>query len=156
MPCDWSGRVRCGLLLAGLHQRWPNLQAAGIGGPKMAAQGFEAWWPHHKLAVRWQVDSAVDRLNDPAVSPADKATARLDLARHMDELNRVDNVITRVEFDYQPTGDERYVGQAEPEDGFYRIFVLAGDERVNLLSVTGDDGSGYYGTGFELVVRRSA
>ena len=32
------------------------MQAAGIGGPKMAAQGFSAWWPHDKLAVRGYVE----------------------------------------------------------------------------------------------------
>ncbi|MEW6705638.1 MAG: lipid-A-disaccharide synthase [Pseudomonadota bacterium] len=46
-----SGDLLAGLLLGGLRARWPGLQAAGIGGPKMAAHGFEAWWPHHKLAV---------------------------------------------------------------------------------------------------------
>ena len=47
-----SGDLLAGMLLAGLRARWPALQADGIGGPKMAAQGFEAWWPHDKLAVR--------------------------------------------------------------------------------------------------------
>ncbi|SHM56019.1 lipid-A-disaccharide synthase [Rhizobacter sp. OV335] len=51
-----SGDLLAGLLLGGLKARWPNLQAAGIGGPKMAAQGFEAWWPHDKLAVRGYVE----------------------------------------------------------------------------------------------------
>ena len=46
-----SGDLLAGLLLGGLKARWPKLQAAGIGGPKMAAQGFDAWWPHDKLAV---------------------------------------------------------------------------------------------------------
>jgi len=46
-----SGDLLAGLLLGGLRERWPALAAAGIGGPKMAAQGFEAWWPHDKLAV---------------------------------------------------------------------------------------------------------
>ena len=41
---------------AGCAARWPALQADGIGGPKMAAQGFEAWWPHDKLAVRGYVE----------------------------------------------------------------------------------------------------
>lgn len=52
-----SGDLLGGLLLAGLRQRWPQLQAQGIGGPKMAAQGFEAWWPHHKLSVFGYVDA---------------------------------------------------------------------------------------------------
>ena len=47
-----SGDLLAGLLLKGLKLRWPNLAAAGIGGPQMAAQGFEAWWPSDKLAVR--------------------------------------------------------------------------------------------------------
>ncbi len=46
-----SGDLLAGLLMGGLRQRWPGLQAAGIGGPCMAEQGFEAWWPHDKLAV---------------------------------------------------------------------------------------------------------
>ncbi len=51
-----SGDLLAGLLLGGLRARWPALQAAGIGGPQMAAQGFEAWWPHDKLAVRGYVE----------------------------------------------------------------------------------------------------
>jgi len=51
-----SGDLLAGLLLAGLKQRWPALQAEGIGGPRMAAQGFETWWPHEKLAVRGYVE----------------------------------------------------------------------------------------------------
>lgn len=51
-----SGDLLGGLLLQGLKARWPRLQAAGIGGPKMAAQGFEAWWPHDKLAVSGYVE----------------------------------------------------------------------------------------------------
>jgi lipid-A-disaccharide synthase len=51
-----SGDLLAGLLLQGLKQRWPQLVAQGIGGPKMAAVGFEAWWPHDKLAVRGYVE----------------------------------------------------------------------------------------------------
>jgi lipid-A-disaccharide synthase len=51
-----SGDLLAGLLLEGLRARWPRLVAQGIGGPKMAAQGFEAWWPHDKLAVRGYVE----------------------------------------------------------------------------------------------------
>lgn len=46
-----SGDLLAGLLMSGLRSRWPELQMAGIGGPKMAAQGFEAWWPSERLAV---------------------------------------------------------------------------------------------------------
>lgn len=51
-----SGDLLAGLLLSGLRERWPGLSAFGIGGPKMAAQGFEPWWPHDKLAVRGYVE----------------------------------------------------------------------------------------------------
>jgi len=53
---ETSGDLLAGLLLGGLRQRWPEMQSCGIGGPKMAAQGFEAWWPHDKLAVRGYVE----------------------------------------------------------------------------------------------------
>ena len=46
-----SGDLLAGLLMGGLRQRWPELQAAGIGGPRMAEQGFAAWWPSERLAV---------------------------------------------------------------------------------------------------------
>jgi len=51
-----SGDLLAGLLLGGLRQRWPGLQAMGIGGPQMALQGFDAWWPSDKLAVRGYVE----------------------------------------------------------------------------------------------------
>jgi len=51
-----SGDLLAGLLLEGMRARWPRLVAQGIGGPKMAQQGFEAWWPHDKLAVRGYVE----------------------------------------------------------------------------------------------------
>lgn len=46
-----SGDLLAGLLLQGLRTRWPGLEAAGIGGPQMVQQGFEAWWPSSKLAI---------------------------------------------------------------------------------------------------------
>lgn len=51
-----SGDLLAGLLLGGLRQRWPELSSVGIGGPQMVAQGFEAWWPSDKLAVRGYVE----------------------------------------------------------------------------------------------------
>ena len=51
-----SGDLLAGMLLQGLRARWPGLRAEGIGGPKMAAHGFDAWWPHDKLAVRGYVE----------------------------------------------------------------------------------------------------
>jgi len=51
-----SGDLLAGLLMGGLKQRWPRLVSQGIGGPRMAEHGFEAWWPHEKLAVRGYVE----------------------------------------------------------------------------------------------------
>jgi lipid-A-disaccharide synthase len=48
---ETSGDLLAGLLLGGMKARWPELTASGIGGPKMAAHGFDAWWPYDKLAV---------------------------------------------------------------------------------------------------------
>jgi lipid-A-disaccharide synthase len=52
-----SGDLLAGLLLGGLKQRWPALHSFGIGGPRMADQGFDAWWPHDKLAVLGYVEA---------------------------------------------------------------------------------------------------
>jgi lipid-A-disaccharide synthase len=52
-----SGDLLAGLLLGGLVQRWPSLQTFGIGGPAMARHGFDAWWPHDKLAVLGYVEA---------------------------------------------------------------------------------------------------
>jgi lipid-A-disaccharide synthase len=51
-----SGDLLAGLLLQGMRARWPDFRASGIGGPRMAEQGFDAWWPHEKLAVSGYVE----------------------------------------------------------------------------------------------------
>lgn len=51
-----SGDLLAGLLLSGMRARWPGMGYAGIGGPRMAEHGFEAWWPSDKLAVRGYVE----------------------------------------------------------------------------------------------------
>lgn len=55
-----SGDLLASLLLQGLKARWPALTSAGIGGPKMAAQGFQAWWPSHKLSIFGYVDALLN------------------------------------------------------------------------------------------------
>mgnify|MGYP001794627753 CR=1 FL=1 len=47
-----SGDLLAGILLDGMKERWPDLTAHGIGGPQVAARGFEAWWRQDKQAVR--------------------------------------------------------------------------------------------------------
>jgi len=53
-----SGDLLAGLLLQALRERWPGMTSAGIGGPRMSDQGFQAWWAHHLLSVHgfgWDV-----------------------------------------------------------------------------------------------------
>ena len=61
------------------------------------------------------------------------------------ELNGTENLITAVEFESS---------HDDEADGYYRIFVLAGNDRINLASFEGSDGNGYYGTGYSILVRR--
>lgn len=51
-----SGDLLAAQLLRGLKARWPDWSSAGIGGPHMQAQGFDAWWPSEKLSVRGYVE----------------------------------------------------------------------------------------------------
>ena len=53
---ETSGDLLAGLLLDGMHARWPQLVAGGIGGTQMCARDFDAWWPSDKLAVRGYVE----------------------------------------------------------------------------------------------------
>lgn len=48
---ETSGDLLASLMMAGMQDRWPGMHTMGIGGPRMAARGFEAWWPCDKLAV---------------------------------------------------------------------------------------------------------
>lgn len=78
-------------------------------------------------------------------------------------LNGVDNVITNVEYDYRPASDYGTPGRSghpdDPDDeydGYYRVFVYADNQQINLMQFNGSDGNGYYGTGFEILVRKAA
>ncbi|GBG01801.1 lipid-A-disaccharide synthase [Azospira sp. I13] len=51
-----SGDLLASHLIKALKQHLPDATFYGIGGPKMAAQGFDAWWPLEKLAVRGYVE----------------------------------------------------------------------------------------------------
>ena len=60
------------------------------------------------------------------------------------ELNGVDNIITRVEF----------VDVEDDYDTFYRLYVYAENKKIKLMEFRGDDGSGYYGSGYDIYVRK--
>ena len=64
------------------------------------------------------------------------------------ELNGVDNIITAVDFDDSPAGDD----YDESAQGHYKIFVFADNQRINLATFSGSDGNGYYGTGYAITV----
>lgn len=62
------------------------------------------------------------------------------------ELNGVDNAITNVEFVCDSLD--------EYGENSYKIFVFTADNKTTkILEVEGDDGNGYYGTGYEIIVK---
>lgn len=51
-----SGDLLAAHLIAAVKARLPQARFVGIGGPRMQAEGFEAWWPSEKLSVRGYVE----------------------------------------------------------------------------------------------------
>lgn len=51
-----SGDLLASHLIGALKEKLPNAVFYGIGGPKMIGQGFDAWYPLEKLAVRGYVE----------------------------------------------------------------------------------------------------
>ena len=47
-----SGDLLASHLIRSLKARLPNAEFYGVGGPKMAGEGFKAWHPLEKLSVR--------------------------------------------------------------------------------------------------------
>lgn len=72
---------------------------------------------------------------------------------YLEGLKACENVITRaevVEDELEPSDDNDWNTRR------YTLFVFADNEMVNLATVEGDDGNGYYGTGFEIVVEEAS
>lgn len=67
---------------------------------------------------------------------------------YLAELHGCDNLITRVEFECEQTDDESCFS--------YKIYVFAEDQKIKLAQVDGDDGNGYYGSGYQVRVRVKA
>ena len=65
------------------------------------------------------------------------------------ELNECDNVITNVEF----VRDNVVKNKDGYDETSYKIFVYAEDKHIKLAQIDGDDGNGYYGTGYTLYVK---
>ena len=53
---ETSGDLLASHLIEALKARLPNAEFFGIGGPKMAGRGFDAWYPLESLAVRGYVE----------------------------------------------------------------------------------------------------
>jgi hypothetical protein len=68
----------------------------------------------------------------------------------LEKVAAVDNIITNVRVEANPTGD----GYDDYGDGTYRIYVIADATEINVAEFVGTDGNGYYGTGFALTVIR--
>lgn len=57
VAAERSGDMLAALLLQGMRNSWPQLQAWGIGGPQMDATGFVSRWSCDELSVRGLVEA---------------------------------------------------------------------------------------------------
>ncbi len=71
---------------------------------------------------------------------------------YLDNINKFDNVITDVEV--KTFGGE--AGMWGEDAHTYQLFVYSGGISTSVADISGDDGNGYYGTGFELYVKHVA
>lgn len=66
-------------------------------------------------------------------------------------LNGCENVITRAEVVDAKKDPKNEYG----DEHIYTLFVYADNQKINLATIEGYDGNGYYGTGFEIVVKKA-
>ncbi len=67
---------------------------------------------------------------------------------YLDNLNKFDNVITDVEIKAVPYSDDTWESSYT-----YQLFVYSGGISTSVADIKGDDGNGYYGTGFDIYVK---
>ena len=67
------------------------------------------------------------------------------------ELNDCNNAITNVEF---CCDDIDYNNDWGRNDTSYKIFVFAENKKIKILQVDGNDGNGWYGTGYSIIVKK--
>lgn len=68
---------------------------------------------------------------------------------YLKSLATCDNVITSVRLACEPDPQQAESWEA---DQSYRIYVVADAVEINAVRIDGNDGNGYYGTGYELIV----
>jgi hypothetical protein len=68
---------------------------------------------------------------------------------YLDNISKFDNVITDVEV--KDIEEDEY-----GEFHTYQLFVYSGGISTSVADIKGDDGNGYYGTGFYIVVKHRA
>jgi hypothetical protein len=67
---------------------------------------------------------------------------------YLDNLNKFDNVITDVEIKAVPDSNDTWESSYT-----YQLFVYSGGISTSVADIKGDDGNGYYGTGFDIYVK---
>ncbi len=65
---------------------------------------------------------------------------------YLDNINKFDNVITNAEV--KDIEEDEY-----GEFHTYQLFVYSGGISTSVADIKGDDGNGYYGTGFDIYVK---
>lgn len=68
-----------------------------------------------------------------------------ELAQH---VAQVDNIITAVHIVCHPTDED----SPDYDTGYYAVHVVAESTDINVAQFDGDDGNGYYGSGFQFLI----
>lgn len=100
------------------------------------------WWDTEERSIGYlTLDDGIELIVLPNRGACVCSSGDFDVTH----LATVENVITRVEF--AESGSEDWMSEQS-----YTIFVYTGEEKINAVTVEGNDGSGYYGTGYEIAV----
>lgn len=71
------------------------------------------------------------------------------------ELNGVDNAIMSVSIENRTkSAEEQEADEWSGYEEVFTIFVYAENQQIKLAEFEGSEGNGYYGTGFQLIVKK--
>ncbi len=104
---------------------------------------FDTPSPYYQAEGRLTLDDGTQVLVVPNTGGCSCSAGDYELGH----LATVDNVVTSVRLACETTGGDEF----EPDQS-YRIYVIADAVEVNVMTIDGNDGNGYYGTGYELFV----